>query len=188
MRKLVKTAALGRWLGLCLVFLFTSLPMWAACEREESKELTFARVYCDYDRLIAGDSCVISYVVYATSPFKMVEKLSKVKVKNGEVRPWTLRRQHLQRVREQGAVYYALLVEEYVVKTKDVGKFVIAPRDYVVELSIEEYEDPFDAFFAPPSKVRKVKLKGESDRFVLNVVNKPMRTTKQMLRSGLDVI
>ena len=182
------SAAHSKWLCLCFVLLSSSLNMWAIGERNERANATFARVYCDYDRLVVGDSCVISYVIYATSPFVMVENLSKARVKNGKVRPLPLRRQHLQRVREQGKVYYALLVEEYVVMTKNVGKLVIAPRDYEVELSIEEYADPFDSFFAPPSKVRKVKLNGESERFVLNVIERPMRTTRQMLRSGLEVI
>ena len=188
MRKFVNHPYLRIAVLCCL--LCSVLPTFSFGVEKEAveEEETFARVFCNYNKLIAGDSCLVSYVVYATSPFRMIEKMSKIKVKNGRITPYPLRRQHLQRVREHGHIYYALLVENFVVKTKDVGTLVLMPRDYKVELSIEEYVDPLDAFFRAPAKVRKMKLKGRTDRFQLNVIAKPMRTTKQMLRSGLEVI
>ena len=173
---------------MALLFLLAMQGTAAPREKEE-KEVTFARMYCDYDRLIEGDSCLISFVVYASSPFRIIAAPTSPKVKNGGLRPWPLHRQRLQRVREKGGFYYALLVEQYVVHTKKVGELVVPPRQYTVELSVQqEYADPFDAFFAPPRKAKKIKLKGESEKFILPVVEKPMRTTRQMMKSGLEVI
>ena len=187
MRESVISTGLSKRTFLFFVLLM-SLNLCAMNTRAEAEETTFARVYCDYDKIVVGDSCLVSYVIYSSSPFRVIENMSKLKVKNGKVHASPLPRQRLQRVREQNRVYYALLVEDYVVKTKDVGALILQPRTYEVELTIEEYADPFDSFFGPPARVRKVNLKGKCNRLELNVIEKPKRTTKQMLNSGLEII
>ena len=61
--------------------------------------------------------------------------------------------------------------------------------EYEVELQIpREPQDPFEMFFGsqrPPEKVRK---KGKSHSFEVKVVEKPQRTMKQMMDSGLEIL
>ena len=149
----------------------------------------FVRVLCDKKQLVEGDSCLLTVVAYAPQPFLVKGSPSRIQVKNGRLRKLPIGRQQLQQVVENRYLYYALVCEQYVLHPQKTGRVIVPERNFNLEVHLQERSrDPFDVFFGRPGKVRKVAVKVLSDKFQLEVVEKPKRTMLEMKRSGIQVL
>ena len=149
----------------------------------------FVRVLCDKKKLVEGDSCLLTVVAYAPRPFLVKKKPAPVQINNGHLRKLPIGRQQLQRVVENQYIYYALVYEQYVLRSQQIGTITLPEREFGLELHIQEASrDPFDAFFGRSGRVRKVDVKAFSEPFRLDVVEKPKRTMMEMKRSGIQVL
>ena len=112
-----------------------------------------------------------------------------LKIKNGRLRPLSIGRQPLQRVREHDRLYFACVVQQYVLRADKEGMVEIPEQNFKIELHIQEGDiDPLDAFFGRPVPIRKVVQKGENEVFKLKVIEKPLRTMEEMRKNGVEVI
>ena len=178
-------------IGFLSLFLLL-LPFRLLAERPAARDeqgLFFVEVMSDKEKVVKGDSCLISFVLYASHPFEVTGVPAKMKVRNASARLLRIGRQPLQRVVKNDQVYFASVGQQYVVRTDDTGKLTVPESAFAVELSIQEHlVDPFDAFFGQMPPVKKVKLKAKSKKFEVEVVDKPKRTMIQMKQGGLEVI
>ena len=51
-----------------------------------------------------------------------------------------------------------------------------------------ESRDPFSFFFGAPRRYRLVEADGESEKLKIEVKEKPLRTTEEIMRSGAGVL
>ena len=138
--------------------------------------------------MVVGDSCLLTVVAYAPQPFLVKEKPAKIRVRNGNLRPVSIGRQRLQQVVEGRYVYYALVLEQHVLRTEEVGAITISERTFQLEMQVQERpSDPFDAFFGC-QRVRKIPARAVSETFSMEVKEKPRRTMMEMKRSGIQVL
>lgn len=184
-----------RILYILLTALFLAPFAGYAAEEDEGVVL-FARYEPARETVTAGDSLSVNLVLYSNCAFQRAECSTKnIKIKGGRWRVQARRgdRQQ-QRVRLSDGVYYAILWDTYIVGSDKAGeiKFPQLQFDCVVEvLEKEVYVDPFDPFgffSSPRHKSHKAKASGKCPAFELPVVDRPKRSTQEIISSGGQVI
>lgn len=186
-----KSLSIMRFLILMLIWCF-SLTSFA---KSKEKITFFAQYECSKPNVTAGDSIVVSVVLYCSHPFHDVHCTTKsVKIKGGHSRLITTRGQRQQQqVRHEGSTYYAVVWERYVVGSESVGNISFASLKFegkfIVYDSEYEYEplDPFGFFSRPTRKSHQVDATCKSDKFKLPVVSRPKRSTQEIISSGGQV-
>lgn len=146
----------------------------------------FVRAVPDRSEVIAGDSLLVSYVVYAAAPIASLESNDEPKVRNGRLRRLPVRREATSsRVMENGRVYYTLVWSQYVVAPKGVGEVTLSPCEFKGTLHVYPApRDPFEAFFGTNEPPRKVKVKAHSEKLQISVKPKPKRSNSDLSRGG----
>ena len=148
-----------------LLLLFGTLTVGA----QEQQPTCYAKIELSPTPKYVGDSCLVNLVLYANLPFVEYHPKSSAKrdIKGGTFRhtgDGTVTDQ--QQVRDNGQTRFAFIARQYVLE-----------------------EDPYD-FFAPSRLrlVRRHRLKIKSPQQALEISERPKRTTREVMRSGQQVI
>lgn len=149
----------------------------------------FVRAIADRDSIVAGDSCRVSFVLYSSAPVSDVAAADEPKVRHARLRSVALRRGTTAgHVVENGRRYYTLLWSQYVVVPQRMGTITLPSCRFKVVLNVPEApRDPFEAFFGT-MRSRAVKAEAASAKLDIRVVEKPRRTTQELLRGSGTVI
>ena len=173
-----------------LLLLLLSLAGLSLSARPPQDEITFfAQIEHDNRPLYAGDSCVVSIVLYSPAPFRDVRCTSaSLKVRGGHARLLPQGQRTQQRVVKDNRFYMAMVWQQWVVGSEDVGKLQFSPLQFEGEFSkVEMPDDPFDRFFYGPQETGRVKRKCKMNAYTLPVLEKPKRSTREILQSGGQV-
>ncbi len=156
-------------------------------------ERLFARVVAEPSEIYAGDSTLVSVVLYSTAPVASAECSTKFRV-NGkgksDVRQLAVNRDATaSRVREGGRVYHTLVWAQYVVALHDVAKYTVPQQKFKATLRrAVRVPDMFDRMMGVQPEYRETRVEGVSEELTLEAKEKPLRSTQEMMRSGGGVL
>lgn len=168
--------------GCLVVLLLTSLSALADKTRQEVE--TFGRIEARAEQIYRGDSLVVSYVLYASAPFSgIVHDVELKKVKNATFRPVaTGGRLSQNRVRENGKIYYRMVVASYSVAPTGSGDVVMPELTYEALFRFRKSTGSLlEEFFGHGGEVIEQKEKIKIPSHKLSVVEKPRRSTREMM-------
>lgn len=176
---------------LLLLLALTCLPAYVAA-REANPEI-FGEVELSGEPKYVGDSCLVSLVLYSDRPFVEVAGGTPLLPQIAHAR---LRHRasgavdEQRRVQKDARPLYALVARQYVLRCTESGKVKLPSWKYDVQVGIYEvYENPYDFFNPYVYKLkRRVKSKITLPRRVFMIEERPKRTTREVLRSGQQVI
>lgn len=156
-----------------------------------AKGTFFVRIMPDRETLYAGDSMLVSVVLYASSPIAKAECTTDFSVKGKcDVRKLNINRNATAgRTREGRNVYYTLVWSQYVVAPSKVGSYTIPTQRFKATLQqVVSIPDLFDQMMGATPKYREEKVECSSKPYVFEVKEKPLRSTQEMIRSGAGVL
>ena len=177
-----------RWL-LALFFLLGTFSAGA----QKAKPQCYAKIELSHTPKFVGDSCLVNIVLYANLPFVefRAKDAAKQKIKGGTLRhtaDGTVDQQ--QQVRDHGQTMFAFIARQYVLRCESAGKVEFYAQKFEVQLGTYVIEEnPYDFF--SPSRLRLVerhRLKAKSPQQTLEIEERPKRTTREVMRSGQQVI
>lgn len=172
---------MNRLLTLCL-FLVSCLQVYASRESD-----FFVRILPDRETLFAGDSMLVSVVLYSVHPIAQADCSGKFKVKGGksQVRPLHIRREQTAgRVRQGNRLYYTQVWEQYVVAPHSSGTYTIPSLKFKADVQeILRMPDLFEQMMGARPEYRMQKVEAESAPLKFKVKEKPLRSTREMMRS-----
>lgn len=173
--------------GCLVVLLLTSLSALADKTRQEVE--TFGRIEARTEQIYRGDSLVVSYVLYSSAPFSDVAPKAELKkVKNATFRPLSIGgRLSQNRVRENGKIYYRMVVASYSVVPTGNGDVVMPEVTYDARVYFRKSSgNLLEDFFGPGGGVVNQTEKIKIPSLKIPVVEKPRRSTREMMedRSG----
>ena len=159
----------------------------------EVKADFYAEISANRDSIVVGDSCIVSVILYSNLPCESVEQMPRNLQFAKDVRVHLIPTdREQQQVRTSRGVYYALAWQHYRVSRKDLGIIVWPEMQFSAEVGIyQAVEDDFWNFFsfAPTMRlIEKRKVKCKAPKFSLPVVERPKRSTQDILRSGRQVM
>ena len=140
-----------------------------------------------------GDSTVFSVWLYSTLPFDNIKcDNADFKISHCHVRK-ILNRQYRNQTRRflNNRPYYCVLWAQYIVKGEKKGSYTFPSLSFSITQykEIEQNIDPFDpfGFFRQPS-YQKISQSCSSTTIKFNVVNTPLKTTEELIKSGKTII
>lgn len=151
----------------------------------------FARIIPDRDVVYAGDSILVSVVLYATSPIAKAESTTDFMVKGKcSTRKLPINRNATAgRTREGQNIYYTLVWNQYVVAPTHAGKYTIPVQKFKATLQkVVRMPDFFDQMMGAQPEYKNIKVQGASKAFTFEVTEKTLRSTQEMMRSGKGVL
>lgn len=170
---------------LFLGVLFAVLPVSAAHAHDSD---FFVRILSDREQVYAGDSMLVSVVLYAPHPITQAEAKDNFKVSGGKcgLRPLSINRNATAgRVREGQQVYYTLVWAQYVVSPSSTGKYKISSVKFDATLQqTVRMPDLFDQMMGARPEYKEISVSAKSDVFTFEVKEKPLRSTRDMMRTG----
>ena len=177
-----------RWL-LALFLLFGTFSAGA----QKAKPQCYAKIELSHTPKFVGDSCLVNIVLYANLPF--VEFKSKDTAKQ-KIKGGTLRHtadgavNHQQQVRDNGQTMFAFIARQYVLRCESAGKVELPAQNFEVQLGTYVIEEnPYDFFSSSRLRlVERHRLKAKSPQQTLEIEERPKRTTREVMRSGQQVI
>lgn len=155
----------------------------------------FARIIPDRPQVTAGDSMLISVVLYAQYPIAQAECTSTFQV-NGKGKA-TCRSRRLpinrdataNRVRENGHTYFTLVMDQYVVAPSAPASYSIQPLKFKAKLQeVVSMPDLFDQMMGAMPEYKNHNVQTTSSTFTFEAQPKPTRSTKEMIRSGATLL
>lgn len=165
--------------------LFAVLPVSAAHAHDSD---FFVRILSDREQVYAGDSMLVSVVLYAPHPITQAEAKDNFKVSGGKCgfRPLSINRNATAgRVREGQQVYYTLVWAQYVVSPSSTGKYKISSVKFDATLQqTVRMPDLFDQMMGARPEYKEISVSAKSDVFTFEVKEKPLRSTRDMMRTG----
>lgn len=185
-----------RLLFLLFAAVFATLQLHAAdnaCEVNDANqgEQLFARIIPDRETIYAGDSLLVSIVLYATSPIAKAECSTDFAVKGKcTTRKIDINRNATAgRTREGRTVYYTLVWNQYVIAPTQPGKLTIPTQKFKATLQkVVSMPDLFDQMMGAQPEYKEIKVQGSSEPFTIEVTEKPRRSTQEMMRNRGGVL
>ncbi len=171
-----------------LLLLFALLLSVSAAARDKSGVEFFVRVVPNADEVIKGDSTLVSFVFYSTAPVSSATMKPEVlKVKNARVRRLhTGRGYGSSRARENGKIYYTQVGAQFVVATEQLGTLTVPECEFEATFRFRKSSgDPFEEFFGFGGQTVEIKEKAKSEQLKIEVVRRPQRTMREMMREGV---
>lgn len=177
-----------------LLFLLCSLLVFSAFAEDVKKDepAFFVRIIPQQEEVVHGDSTLVSVVVYSSADLQSVTCTTEkeLKIKGCSVRK--VSNDNARRVvqsRYDGRVYYTLVWAQYVVGSEHIGEYSVPEQAFNGVVRVyQRSNDPYFGFFGSRS-YKDYKVKAESPRTKLKFIEKPQRTTEQLLRSnGIGVL
>jgi len=169
-----------------LICIFLALPLMA----EERGELQ-VRIVPDRETVYAGDSMLVSVVLYASAPIAKAECPTKFSV-SGKCRVRKLdinRDATASRVREGRNIYYTLVWAQYVVAPEKTGRFTIPAQKFKATLQqVVRMPDLFDQMMGARPEYKELKASASSEEYKFEVKEKPLRSTQEIMRGGGTVL
>lgn len=166
------------------LFLLTNL----IAEAENKKEVqAFARTICNSQQLTAGDSIIVSVVIYASSPFKSVKAASnKDRIVEGFGRPLYIRNHNAnQRVQEGDKIFYTYVFEQYVIGSEKTGTIKIPSIKFKAQFVIyDEPVTPYHEFWGIVPQHHIAEETITLAPYSINVIPRPKRSTKELMQNG----
>lgn len=168
--------------GCLVVVLITCLSALADKPKQEVE--TFGRIEARAEQIYRGDSLVVSYVLYSSAPFSdIAPKTELKKVKNATFRSLSVgARLSQNRVRENGKIYYRMVVASYSVVPTGNGDVVMPELTYEARVFFRKSSgNLLEDFFAPGGGVVNQTEKIKIPSLKIPVVEKPRRSTREMM-------
>lgn len=168
------------------VLAFLLLP-FTAC----AKGTLFVKIVPDRTTIYAGDSMLVSVVLYASAPIAKAQCSTDFSVKGScSVRKLDIDRDATAgRTREGRNVYYTLVWNQYVMAPQKKGKYTIPAQKFKATLQqVVSMPDWFDQMMGATPKYSEEKVQCTSEPFTFEATEKPLRTTQEMMRSGTGVL
>lgn len=169
-----------------ILLLLLSLPLCA-----QQKATLFARILPDREQIYAGDSMLVSVVLYASSPIAKAECTTSFEIKGKcKFRKLDINRDATAgRTREGNNFYYTLVWNQYVVAPEKTGNYTIPAQKFKATLQqIVRMPDVFDQMMGASPEYRNIKVEGTSKAFTFQVKEKPLRSTQEMMRNGTNIL
>lgn len=149
-----------------------------------------------YEEIVAGDSMLVNVVLYSSAPFHHVHQPKKpLTLKSGTMRLLPQRVINQQRVRLEQGVYYAIVLQRYMVSAESAGTLTLPGTklqgDFIVytPLFAESLpQSPYGFFHQTPYKSSIVSRKCRLESKRIKVRERPKRSTQDVIRSGGRVI
>lgn len=149
------------------------------------------RIMPDRKQIYAGDSMLVSVVLYASSPIAKAEAKSDFTVK-GKCKSRKLRINRNAtsgRTREGRNVYYTLVWDQYVLTPSGEGEYTIPAQKFKVTLNKVVYmPDLFDQMMGASPKYEQEEVTASSAKFTFEVKQRPLRSTQEIMSSGAHVM
>lgn len=163
------------------LFFVSSLSLAASGDKD-----FFVRIMPDREAVYAGDSMIVSVLLYAKAPIARAESLSDFKI-NGKCRVRRLdidRDATASRVREGHNIYYTLVWAQYVVAPAKAGSYTVPRQKFKAVLQeVVSMPDLFDQMMGARPEYREYKAAGQSEAFTFEAKEKPLRSTREMMRN-----
>lgn len=162
-----------------------------AADNVNHDERLFARIITDRETIYAGDSMLVSVVIYATSPIAKAECATDFTIKGKcATRKLDINRDATaSRTREGRNIYYTLVWNQYVVAPTQTGKMTIPTQKFKATLQrIVSMPDIFDQMMGVQPEYKEIKVQGCSEPFTFEVTEKPRRSTQEMMRNRGGVL
>lgn len=147
----------------------------------------FIRILPDRETLYAGDSMLVSIVLYAEQPIAEAACSSEIKVKGN----CSLRALHINRnatasrTRENGKIYYTLVWGQYVVAPREIGTFTIPALKFKATLQeVVRMPSFFDQMMGARPEYKETKVSATSDAYKFQAKERPLRSTEEIIRKG----
>lgn len=178
--------------SLLALLLWMQSAVFAQRSRTTATPDFYAEISADRDSLIVNDSCVVNIVLYANFTFDSIEQSPK-QLNFGKgitVRPLPTRRETFLASTSRGH-RFAMLWQSYRVSRRDVGKISWPAMHFKATLNEYEYiDDGWGGFFSAPQQrlVRQHKVSCKLPSFSLPIIERPKRTTRELLNSGRQVM
>ena len=171
----------------CVLTLF--LCLFPSVAAGKDKVSFFAKVKCDRPVVNRGDSCLVSVILYGTSPFFYMDEAPLLTVRNAKVRKLNVRRElTVRKIVEGGRVYYIQVGAQYVITPLMAETLEIPSVKFKGKFRIyDRLPGPFDSFYGVRSSFREREAKAVSTKIKIPVREKPLRSTQEAFRSGLSV-
>ena len=167
----------------------------AHASETDAKPEFFARIVPQSNSLIAGDSMLVSVVLYAEHPIARAECTNTFRVKARKGGKATARRLSINRdatasrSREGRRIYYTLVWDQYVVAAEGVDEFTVQPLKFKATLQqVISMPDFFDQMMGAQPEVRNVSASCTSEAYTFSTKEKPRRSTSDAVRSGSTVL
>lgn len=172
------------------ILLLSACSLYAKGERESE---FFARILPDRSEVYAGDSMLVSVVLYASAPIAEAQCSSQFTIngkKRARVRKLNINRNATaSRIRENNKVYYTLVWAQYVVAPTSTGTYTIPSLKFSGTLQYADYiPDLFDQMMGARPQYHKKEVKGKAPDFTFEVKEKPLRSTQDIMRSGTNML
>lgn len=155
----------------------------------------FARIIPDRKQVIAGDSMLVSVVLYAQYPIAEAECTNALKIVSKGKATCRSRRLSINRdatasrTRENGRIYYTLVMDQYVVAPSAAASYSIQPLKFKAKLQeVVSMPDLFDQMMGARPEYRTHQASTTSSPFTFEACPKPTRSTEEMIQSGATLL
>lgn len=171
---------------LALLSILLALPLMA----EEKGELQ-VRILPDRETVYAGDSMLVSVVLYASAPIAKAECSTDFDIKGKcRVRKLDINRDATaSRVREGRTIYYTLVWAQYVVAPQKTGSYSVPAQKFKATLQqVVRMPDLFDQMMGARPEYKELKASASSEVFKFDVTGKPLRSTQEIMQGGGTIL
>lgn len=170
---------------------FLLLALTAMAGRDEG--VLFAKIHPERTTLYAGDSMLVTIVLYASAPIAQAECTTTFSIKGSRnVRFRSLpfnRAATASQAREGAFVYYTLVWAQYVVAPTSAGNYTIPAQKFKATLQrIDQMPSWFDRMMGARPKITEIEASGKSESLTIKVTERPLRSTKELMRSGKTIL
>ena len=176
---------------LFFLILFTILPCIATEAKDDN--VFFAQVTTGNknNEIIAGDSTVFSIWLYSLYPIRNIKcEKNDFKIHHCNISKVTSSQRQSRRY-INNKLYYCTLWGQYVISSNKKGTYTFPPLDFTATLYIQVQDDidPFDpfGFFSQP-KYKKTDASTSTPSTKFSIIEEPLKTTEELLKSGKTVI
>lgn len=146
----------------------------------------FAVITASSEDVILGDSALVTYTIYASSPIHSAKTLKAAQTKNAQLRELPIRRNGtLGRVVRDGKLYYTLVWSQAVLTTRKLGVATIKPAEIEVRFVFRKSSGDVLRDYFNGTETFEVKVKAIGQPLKIMVKEKPRRTTVEMIHEGI---
>lgn len=168
------------------IFFILSLLALYSLQSQAKENLVQAIWVCDRQQLTEGDSCTVALVLLSPQRFSRVQSSVQPKVKGGKFRklpeiPYT---DQVRRRSPQGRGYVLLnrlVYARFTVKAGTSGRLSVEPMKIKVSLNEQEISRSRSS---GREKTKERKVTAVTDKWMLPVVEKPQKTTRELMQHG----
>lgn len=175
-----------QWAIACLCSML-ALATHASERNVEPK--VFARVVPEKSEIYVGDSMLVSVMLYASLPIESAKAKDDLEVKSKgrfQLRKLPIHRELTAgRTVEDGQILYTLVWAQYIFTPKGTGSYRIPEMKFEATLQeILRIPDFMDRMFGAQPEVRTHRINGGSEELEIEVIERPLRTTLEMMQGG----